>query len=610
MAFPTPVRRRTHVGGTSNNTAYSANTGTATLNTAIAAGERVKWVMVVAHDGTLASDPTEAAWVLEGRASEAGGAVSISIWTKETTTAFGASAFPSFSMTNPASEQYSSVMLAYKVAAGASVGFLISSSAQGSSTNSDPPSLSNGSGAAQDVIVIATRAGDSTTVATVAPTNYTDLQTATGGGTNGASANTAERQINIASGGSENPGTFTSATEQWASFTVGVYEIAAGGTLSGSGTGAASIAGGSISEQAPTLAGVGAMSPAGQAIAAATFSGSAAGALSANGGYLASGVLSGAAAGAFSFSGPELVTNGTFPSSTTGWGPSEATLSVVASRMRVTATSSSGPTGIQTVTGLTVSSNYRFSGEQFLGNTADKARFTFTGAAGSFNRDLATYGSPVEFTFAAATTAFGISCMVGSAVAFGNAADYADFDNISLKEVTAAAQGQSVATGALSASATAALSVTGQAAPTGSISSTGTAAANLTGRAIAAGAFSGAGIGATSEVGSATSAATLTGAGLGAFGPARLAIEAATLAGSSIGALNGAGQATSTAVLSAASGLGALSTTGQALASAALAAAAAGGSPYEGRALVPVAFSAAGSSSFAADNNIVVNGSL
>lgn len=103
----------------------------------------------------------------------------------------------------------------------------VSSNSNGSSTNSNPPSITNSSGASRDVTVVCTRSGDSTVVATAAPTNYSNLQTQAGGGTGGASTNTAERQINIANSGSEDPGTFTSASEQWACFTFGIYEYTA-----------------------------------------------------------------------------------------------------------------------------------------------------------------------------------------------------------------------------------------------------------------------------------------------------------------------------------------------------------------------------------------------
>lgn len=91
-------------------------------------------------------------------------------------------------------------------------------SANGSSTNSNPPSHDAG-GTARDILWLATRAGDSTVVATVAPASFTNLLTLAAAGTGGASVNSAQRQVN---GTTLDPGTFTSASEQWVSWTLAV----------------------------------------------------------------------------------------------------------------------------------------------------------------------------------------------------------------------------------------------------------------------------------------------------------------------------------------------------------------------------------------------------
>jgi hypothetical protein len=96
-------------------------------------------------------------------------------------------------------------------------GIPISASANGSSTNSNPPNLNTG--ISKNYLWIASRSGDSTVVATAAPTNYSNLQTQAAAGTSGASTNTAERSL---AASSEDPGTFTSATEQWVSFTIAI----------------------------------------------------------------------------------------------------------------------------------------------------------------------------------------------------------------------------------------------------------------------------------------------------------------------------------------------------------------------------------------------------
>lgn len=90
--------------------------------------------------------------------------------------------------------------------------------ANGSSTNSNPPALTPPWGA-QDYLWIAARMGDAQVPATAAPSGYSTLTGVTHGNTAGACAHTAEKSSNASS---EDPGTFTSATEQWAAFTVAV----------------------------------------------------------------------------------------------------------------------------------------------------------------------------------------------------------------------------------------------------------------------------------------------------------------------------------------------------------------------------------------------------
>jgi hypothetical protein len=90
-------------------------------------------------------------------------------------------------------------------------------SANGASTNSNPPNLAFES--AQDILWIATRGGDAQVVATVAPASFANLQTLAANTSTGASTNTAERSVNASS---LDPGTFTSASEQWVSWTIGI----------------------------------------------------------------------------------------------------------------------------------------------------------------------------------------------------------------------------------------------------------------------------------------------------------------------------------------------------------------------------------------------------
>ena len=301
MAAPTVQSRSSQASSTSNATSWDPTANF--LDADVNVGDRI-YVFLTA-DGNPTLSTAAAGWNKVGQISEAGGAVTHALFYFES--ADGA-AIPIPQFDSTASEQYSAVYIHVRPGAGNTLSHLTIGTSQGSSTNSDPASITNNSGGSLDLLVICSRGGDSTTTASAAPTNYSNLQTRAGGGTNGASTNTADRTVTIANSGTEDPGVFTSSSEQWACITVGIYEIPGGSTLSGSGTGAASIAGGSISAQVPSLAGVGAMSPAGQAIAAATFSGSGAGSLSGNGGYLASSVFSGAGVGAHSVTALMLAT--------------------------------------------------------------------------------------------------------------------------------------------------------------------------------------------------------------------------------------------------------------------------------------------------------------
>lgn len=88
----------------------------------------------------------------------------------------------------------------------------------GSSTNSDPP-LHTPPDGAWDYLWIATRSGDDVDVATVAPTSFSNLLTIAAGAGDGASTNSAVRTLNATS---LDPGTFTSANEQWVCYTLAV----------------------------------------------------------------------------------------------------------------------------------------------------------------------------------------------------------------------------------------------------------------------------------------------------------------------------------------------------------------------------------------------------
>ena len=92
-------------------------------------------------------------------------------------------------------------------------------SANGSSTNSNPPAETPGF--TSDYLFIATRGGDANVQATLAPSGYSNLTTQTGAST-GASTATSEKTATGVGTSAEDPGTFTSATEQWVCWTLSV----------------------------------------------------------------------------------------------------------------------------------------------------------------------------------------------------------------------------------------------------------------------------------------------------------------------------------------------------------------------------------------------------
>lgn len=202
MAFPT-------VNGTPSLTASSttnATTFAAGLPASIAAGELL--LLVVSADGNPTLTINSGGWYKIGQASNSTVVTGAIFW-KVATGSEGATV----TVNSTASEQYSSI--SYRIGSGYDI---TASTSNGSSTNSDPPNHVPPDNT-QDYLWIASRSGDSTVVATVAPTSFGSLQSRAAGGTGGASTDTATYSFNAAS---LNPGTFTSATEQWVCWTIAV----------------------------------------------------------------------------------------------------------------------------------------------------------------------------------------------------------------------------------------------------------------------------------------------------------------------------------------------------------------------------------------------------
>lgn len=117
----------------------------------------------------------------------------------------------SLTITTNASEQSSSIVYELNNAAPP-----LTASSSGNSTNGDPPNLATDK--SRDYLWIAAYISDDQNVASAAPSGYANLITKNGGSTGAASISTADK---TATASSEDPGTFTSATEQWVTFTLG-----------------------------------------------------------------------------------------------------------------------------------------------------------------------------------------------------------------------------------------------------------------------------------------------------------------------------------------------------------------------------------------------------
>jgi hypothetical protein len=129
--------------------------------------------------------------------------------------------------------------------------------------------------------------------------------------------------------------------------------------------------------------------------------------------------------------GPELVTNGTFDTDTSGWAPVGAgvTLSVSSTALRIDTTSANGlaSQSVPTVAGLTYRVSYLFLGTTSTGNTT-----VLAGAAAGPSYNNTTAAGVYSFTFVATSSSTSIQPRVS-----GGAANYALFDNISVRELTA-----------------------------------------------------------------------------------------------------------------------------------------------------------------------------
>ncbi|MGY3406093.1 hypothetical protein ACVWZV_002206 [Bradyrhizobium sp. GM5.1] len=193
---------------TGASTAVDVTSHAITMPSGIIPGDLL--IITFSVDGIPTCSISDTSWTKLGQTSDGTNAVTQAIFWKISTTGSDTA-----TVTTSASEQSTHVVL--RIAGG---GTPTGTATSGNSTNSDPPSHSISVALDQQYLWVATRGGDAQVVATVAPSSYSNLQTSAAAGASGASTNTAERLITAAT--SENPGTFTSATEQWVAYTIGV----------------------------------------------------------------------------------------------------------------------------------------------------------------------------------------------------------------------------------------------------------------------------------------------------------------------------------------------------------------------------------------------------
>jgi hypothetical protein len=127
--------------------------------------------------------------------------------------------------------------------------------------------------------------------------------------------------------------------------------------------------------------------------------------------------------------GPELVTNGTFDTDTTGWTNASATIASVSSELQVSAQTGSPSAATQTISGLVVGKVYAFTATYYqTGSGGTAARISFFGT----NSENNSTSTPITKTIYVTAT---LTSATISLQSFGTSSTVSHFDNISVKEV-------------------------------------------------------------------------------------------------------------------------------------------------------------------------------
>lgn len=215
MAFPTiPAGGFRTASATSNSTTY-------TVSGSFSGGPGSVGDLIIAFisaDGNPTLTTSSSGWSKLGQASN-GTVVTGAVFYCYATAADNT--FPALTINSTASEQYAAAVHRFKGSSANSLQ-IEGTFSNGSSTNSDPAALTPSAGS-QDYYWVVSRHGDSNVNATAGPSGYSGWGGTSNGGTGGATIDTAYR---TATASSENPGVFTSASEQWVCATVAVWNAA------------------------------------------------------------------------------------------------------------------------------------------------------------------------------------------------------------------------------------------------------------------------------------------------------------------------------------------------------------------------------------------------
>lgn len=208
--------------------ALTGNTGTTSYSpslTTLTTGAQVGDVICIflAMDGNPSLSIAGTGWSIEYQQADATNACKIAHLHYTVVTA---GTVPAFTLTLGASEAITGYGIRVRSSTGV-LGFINGTPSQGSSTNPNPPAVTNSTGGAIDAYIMAHWGGDAVVASTAAPANYANHSSATiSNSANGCAYGTADRTITgMANAASEDPGVFTRAIEQWVSNTVLAYEI-------------------------------------------------------------------------------------------------------------------------------------------------------------------------------------------------------------------------------------------------------------------------------------------------------------------------------------------------------------------------------------------------